>query len=44
MDAAVEISTLRSALGAQFGAAIEMLEGSVCACPETLWNDGSRQP
>ena len=28
----------------QFGAAIDMLENALTACPETLWNDRTRQP
>ncbi len=28
----------------QFGAAIDMLENAINACPETLWFDRSRQP
>lgn len=28
----------------QFGAAIDMLENAVHACPHELWNDRSRQP
>lgn len=28
----------------QFGAAIDMLENAVIACPEPLWGDRSRQP
>ena len=28
----------------QFGAAIEMLENSIRACPEPLWNDRSQRP
>lgn len=28
----------------QFGAAIDMLENAVHACPETLWSDRSRNP
>ena len=28
----------------QFGAAIDMLENAIDACPDDLWNDRSRQP
>ena len=28
----------------QFGAAIDMLENALLACPEELWSDGSRRP
>lgn len=28
----------------QFGAAIDMLENAIVACPEDLWGDQSRQP
>src|SRR5262249_50685029 len=28
----------------QFGAALEMLENAIAACPEDLWSDRSRQP
>jgi hypothetical protein len=31
-------TTLRTALWRQFGAAIEMLENALLACPSTLWN------
>jgi hypothetical protein len=34
----------RAALWQQFGAAIEMLENAMDACPETLWRDRSRRP
>ncbi len=30
-------TTLRTALWQQFGAAIDMLENALLACPETLW-------
>ncbi len=30
-------TTLRTALWQQFGAAIDMLENALVACPETLW-------
>lgn len=28
----------------QFGAAIDMLENAILACPEEVWSDSSRQP
>lgn len=34
----------RTILGSQFGAAIDMLENALVACPEELWSDRSRQP
>ncbi len=39
MEAAV-----KALLGRQFGAAIDMLENAMRACPESLWSDRSRQP
>lgn len=35
---------LREIIWQQFGAAIEMLENAVLACPDEVWNDRSRQP
>ena len=37
-------ATWRTVLWQQFGAAIEMLENAVVACPEELWGDRSQQP
>lgn len=34
----------KTILWRQFGAAIDMLEDSVAACPEEVWGDGSEQP
>ena len=34
----------RAALGRQFGAAIEMLENALLACPDDLWDDPAQQP
>ena len=34
----------RSILWQQFGAAIDMLENALRACPEEIWSDRSRQP
>ena len=35
---------MRTILWQQFGAAIDMLENAVLACPEELWADRSRRP
>lgn len=37
-------STLKTILWQQFGAAIDMLDNAVTACPEDLWHDRSRVP
>ena len=34
----------RAVIWQQFGAAIDMLENALLACPEDLWRDRSRQP
>jgi hypothetical protein len=34
----------KTALWQQFGAAIDMLENALIACPDELWGDRSRQP
>jgi uncharacterized damage-inducible protein DinB len=34
----------KTALWQQLGAAIDMLENAIAACPEELWSDRSRQP
>ena len=34
----------RTLVWGQFGAAIDMLENSIVACPESLWADRSRNP
>lgn len=34
----------KRALWKQFGAAIEMLENAMLACPAKIWSDSSRQP
>jgi hypothetical protein len=34
----------REALSAQFGAALDMLENAVAACPDELWRDRDSQP
>jgi len=36
--------TWRSVLWGQFGAAIDMLENAIRACPDSLWRDRSRRP
>ena len=37
-------ATRRHALWGQFGAAIDMLEKAIRACPDALWSDRSRRP
>src|SRR5215210_6984586 len=37
-------ATWRDILWQQFGAAIDMLENAVLACPDELWGDRSRRP
>jgi hypothetical protein len=37
-------STWRSVLWHQFGAAIDMLENAMVACPDDVWSDRSRRP
>jgi len=37
-------TTSRSIIWQQFGAAIDMLENAVLACPDELWSDRSRRP
>jgi len=37
-------ATLRTVLWQQFGAAIDMLENAVTACPDRLWADRARGP
>lgn len=39
MDAASRV-----AIGGQYGAALDMLENAIRACPESLWGDQSRNP
>jgi len=34
----------KTSLGQQFGAAIDMLENALRACPDALWDDRSRRP
>jgi uncharacterized damage-inducible protein DinB len=34
----------RTALWQQFGAAIDMLDNAIVACPDDVWSDHSRQP
>jgi len=35
---------LKTIIWQQFGAAIDMLENAISACPEDVWSDRSRQP
>ena len=37
-------NTWRTIIWQQFGAAIDMLENAMLACPDELWNDRSRRP
>lgn len=37
-------ATLRPIIWQQFGAAIDMLDNALLACPEQLWSDRSQQP
>ena len=37
-------STWKSGLWRQFGAALDMLENALVACPDELWSDRSRRP
>ncbi|NIO29692.1 MAG: DinB family protein [Candidatus Latescibacteria bacterium] len=37
-------ATWRTSLWQQFGAAIDMLENALLACPDELWNDRSQRP
>jgi hypothetical protein len=37
-------STLKATLWQQFGAAIDMLENAITACPDRLWGDRALQP
>lgn len=40
----MDIENLRTILWQQLGAAIDMLERAMQACPDDLWNDKSREP
>jgi hypothetical protein len=42
MDASLK--TISTIIGQQFGAAIQMLENAIRACPDNLWGDRSEQP
>src|SRR5919201_4790629 len=45
MQPAVHVETTwRAALWQQFGAAIDMLENAMLACPDELWSDRSQRP
>jgi hypothetical protein len=35
--------SIRAAIGRQLGAAIDMLDNAMAACPDPLWDDGSRE-
>ena len=37
-------NTWKTIIWQQFGAAIDMLENAILACPEIIWGDRSRQP
>jgi len=37
-------ATWKAIIWSQFGAAIEMLENALVACPDALWSNRSRQP
>ena len=37
-------TTLNTILWQQFGAAIDMLESAIIACPDEIWGDRSRKP
>ena len=37
-------ATWRASIWQQFGAAIDMLENALLACPDKLWSDRSRRP
>ena len=37
-------SVIKTIIGSQFGAAIDMLENAISACPDLLWSDRSRKP
>jgi len=40
----MNMTTWKSDIWRQFGAAIDMLENAIQACPEALWRDRSREP
>jgi DinB superfamily len=45
LPGSLEVDTVfRSSIWQQFGAAIDMLENGIRACPDELWGDRSRQP
>jgi hypothetical protein len=44
MGAPPHVEVWRGAVWRQFGAAIDMLENAMLACPEALWSDRSRRP
>jgi hypothetical protein len=40
----VDITTLRTIIWQQFGAAIDMLDNAMVACPEEVWNGRTHRP
>jgi len=40
----VDINFFKEIIWLQFGAAIDMLENAMLACPEKLWSDSSKKP
>lgn len=44
MTAKEEATTWKALIWPQFGAAIDMLEKAILACPEPLWSDRSQRP
>lgn len=40
----MEISLLKTAVSPQFGAAIDMLDNAIAACPDEVWSDRERKP
>jgi hypothetical protein len=40
----MDIEILKKTLWSQFGAAIDMLENAVVACPDAVWSDESNEP
>jgi hypothetical protein len=40
----VDITTVRTMIWGQFGAAIDMLDNAIAACPEDVWNGRAQRP
>lgn len=40
----MDITTLRTTIWQQFGAAIDMLDNAIVACPEEVWNGRTQRP